>query len=240
VLISLDIQQSFETTVDRLVRSFDEISQRELAKNIKYSEEECETLEISAKELASLDTWGAYSNAAEYLWCAASITAGVSLLTLGPNPYAILLISSGVLGMGKRLVADTIGWEAVVGCLVESAEEQKRIATEIEWGLTAVEMGTALAGGIGAAGASLDTAKGVVQGIQYVSAAAGMTTQLGTSYTEWKHSSTQETLKRLNAFIEMCRIRVSDQASQAKMWGETSIELEEAILNVISAVEVHN
>ncbi len=141
----LGLHTQVEETVAKELVVFKAQTKVDLAEIERLQKEKDEVLQKYAVDAASKDNWTVLGNVAQYLVAGTSVAVGITL-----GGWGYMLVASGVAGLGYRIVRDTVGWNSIVAWLTQSIETQKKLVHRIEMGFLAVELGTGLAGGMGA------------------------------------------------------------------------------------------
>jgi hypothetical protein len=119
------------------------------------------------KESNSRGTWDTLFTISQYLISAGAIVVGATMVGLP----AALLIASGVIGIGNRVLQDTNLLKSAVEWYTKSAELQRKITQNIEMGAFILQMGLGLAGGF-AAGIGAEYARNIALGLNLFGAGA--------------------------------------------------------------------
>lgn len=136
----LEVHQGIEGVVSKEIIVFKKQSQNDMAQIEKLEKQREEALRRNAEDSASQGRWSVLGHVAQYLASGASIAVGMSM---GPTGWGALLIGSGVVGIGNRVVQDTVGWQTMASWFTKSVENQKRLANQIEMGIFAVDLAPA-------------------------------------------------------------------------------------------------
>ncbi len=244
----LDIHQGIEGAVSKELTVFKKQSSSDLATIDRLEKEREEALRKNAEDAASRSRWNVLNTVAQYIASGASIAVGASL---GPTGWGGLLITSGVVGLGNRVVQDTVGWQTMASWFTASVENQKRLAARIEMGIFAVELGTGLAGGLGAAytGAfsalaadtgRLAAARKMKETLATSSSAMQLTAQFGKTTSDKRMSDLQSRMRFLDAHAERIRMEMTSQATDARSMIDTALAVGQELHKAIAASEVHD
>jgi hypothetical protein len=241
----LDLHHGVEKAVSKELGIFKTQSTIDLAQIEKLEKEKEETIKKNIEETASRNNWGVLSTVAQYLTPSASIAVGVSLGT----GWGSFLIASGVAGLSNRIVRDTVGWQTVASWFTQSVENQKRLVRGIEMGFLAVEMGTGLAGGFGAAlsgsfskmaadATRLTAAKKISSTLQAAGTGLKVTSQLGKTFFDQKINDLQGRMRLLDAQAERIRMEMNQQVTDVRGMIDTAQEIGREMHKAVAASEV--
>lgn len=243
----LDLHAKLERLVSKELTIFKSQSKEDLATIERLEKEREEALRRNAEEAAKRNNWNVLGTLSQYLGSGSAIAVGMSL----SSPLGALLVTSGVLGLGDRVIRDTIGWEKVAGWFTSSVENQKRLAQKIEMGFLYVELGTGLSGGLGAAytgafsamAANMDrlaAAKKASVTIQTTGAWMKTTSQLGKSFQEKRMSDLQAKMKQLDAYAERIRMEMASQVTETRNMIDAAHLMGQEMHKSIIASEIHD
>lgn len=243
----LDLHQGVEKTLSKELGQFKTQSTMDLNAIEKLEKEKEETIKKNIEETAARNNWGVLGTVAQYLTSSSSIAIGVSL----GSGWGPLFIASGVAGLGNRIVRDTVGWQTVASWFTQSVENQKRLVRGIEMGFLAVEMGTGLAGGFGAALSgsfskmaadvtNLTAAKKISSTIQAAGTGLKVTSQLGKTFFDQKVNDLQGRLRLLDAQAERIRMEMNQQVTDVRGMIDTAQEIGREMHKAIAASEIQD
>lgn len=103
-----------------------------------------DTLRKYAEETAARHSWSVLATVAQYIASSSAIFLGIR--TGGWAGSA--LIASGTLGLGSKVIHDTIGWKSVAAWFSKNQEIQKSLEAKIEMGAFHLALGLGLVGGM--------------------------------------------------------------------------------------------
>lgn len=244
----LDLHQGVEGVVSKELIVFKTQSKNDLAQIEKLEAKKNEELRRHAEDTASRNHWTVLGNVAQYLAAGTSIAVGISL---GATAWGPLLVASGVVGLGNRVVRDTVGWQSVTAWFSKSVETQKKLVQQIEMGFLYIELGTGLFGGIGASAAGafsamaadtsrLIAAKKLSATIQATGVGMKMTAQLGRSFSDKRISDLQVRMRILDTEAEKIRMEMTSQATDARNMIDTALSVGQELHKAIAASEIHD
>lgn len=142
----LAVHDETERLTSKKAQIFDlEISQTQ-ADITRLADEKQEALLREAEAVKARATYSTLSNVAQYVTYVGIITVGAAI---GGIPGGIM-IASGIVGVGNRVIHDTHLLQAGVEWYTKSEELQKQITHNIEMGAFVLQMGLGLAGGFAA------------------------------------------------------------------------------------------
>jgi|GEM_PF-2023451 len=241
----LDLHRGVEEVASKELVLFKTQSEQDLAEIERLEKEKNEALRKNAEETASRTPWSILGQVSQYLASGASIAVGASMGGLGS-----LLVVSGVAGLGNRVIRDTIGWQSVAGWVSKSVENQKQLVQRIEMGFLFVELGTGLAGGLGAcvtgsysalANVSrLNNARKMVGVIQTTSSFMNTTSKLGQDCVNKRLSDLQVHIRFLDVKAEEIRMQMSREASSARNTIDMAQSVGQEMHKAIAASEIHD
>jgi hypothetical protein len=241
----LDLHTKVEGAASKELVLFKTQSQQDLAAIEKLEKEKNEALRKNAEETASRTPWSVLGQVSQYLASGASIVVGASMGGVGS-----LLVVSGVAGLGNRVIKDTVGWQSVASWFSKSVENQKQLVQRIEMGFLVVELGTGLAGGLGACvtgsysalanTSRLNNARKMVGMIQTTSSFMNSTSKLGQDMVNKRISDLQTHMRRLDVHAEEIRMQMSREASSARNMIEMAESVGKEMHKAIAASEIHD
>lgn len=144
-----------EREMNRLIKIEGALLDKEIRSDLDRIEElnrkKIELLRQRAHELESKAKWSAWQTVTQYVASATSIVTGFGCLATGAGTTAgMFLIASGGLGLVNRIGADVGAWEFITGYFTETRQAQIRLAERVEFGFSALSVGLAITGSIGA------------------------------------------------------------------------------------------
>lgn len=243
----LDLHYRVEGAVSKELVVFKAQAKIDLAEIEKLEKEKDDALRKNAEDAASRSNWSVLGNVAQYLAAGTSIAVGLSI---GPAGWGSWLIASGAVGLGNRIVRDTVGWQSVSAWFTKSVETQKRLVQRIELGFLAIELGTGLAGGLGSAAAGsfsaianaprLDNARKLVGTLHMTSSAMTSTSKLGRAFTEKRLSDLQAKMRLLDARAEQIRMEMHQQVTTARDMIDTAQSVGKEMHKAIASSEIQD
>lgn len=241
----LYLHQKVEDTVAKELIVFKAQSKTDVAEIERLQKEKDEALQKYAADAASRNNWTVLGNIAQYLVAGTSIAVGITL-----GGWGSMLVASGVAGLGYRVVRDTVGWQSVAAWLTKSVETQKKLVHQIEMGFLTVELGTGLAGGVGACwtgsfsviskASRLDNARKLVGGLQGVGSMVKTTSQLGRAFVDKRVNDVQAQIRMLEAHAERIRTDMRQEIAHARNMIDTAQAVGRNMVEAISASEIHS
>lgn len=241
----LYLHQKVEDTVAKELIVFKAQSKTDVAEIERLQKAKDEALQKYAADAASRNNWTVLGNIAQYLVAGTSIAVGITL-----GGWGTMLVASGVAGLGYRVIRDTVGWESVAAWLSKSVETQKKLVHQIEMGFLTVELGTGLAGGVGACWAGsfsviakasrLDNARKLVGGLQGVGSMVKTTSQLGRAFVDKRVNDVQAEIRVLDAHAERIRTEMRQEIAHARNMIDTAQAVGRNMQEAISASEIHS
>ena len=243
----LDLHREVEGAVTKELSIFKTQSNSDLKAIENLEKEKSEALRKNAEDAASRNNWSVIGNIAQYLTASSSIAIGASL----SGGWGSLLIASGVVGLGNRVVRDTVGWQTVASWFTKSVENQKRLVQQIEMGFLAVELGTGLAGGLGACATGsfsaiaaditrLGAAKKISSTLQAAGIGFKLTSQFSKTFFDQKVNDLQVRMRVLDAQAERVRMEMNQQVTGARGMIDTAQEIGREMHKAIAASEIQD
>jgi len=244
----LELHEQVEGAVVKELRIFRTQTNLDLASIERLEKERDEALRRQAEDAASRNNWTVLGNVAQYLAAGTSIAVGLSL---GPTGWGALLLASGVVGLGNRVVRDTVGWQTVASWFTKSVENQKRVAQRLEMGFLCVELGTGLFGGFGAAAngafsalaadaTRLGAARKLSATIQTASVGLKVSSQLGRTIADKRMTDLMARMRVLDAYAERIRMEMTREVGDARSFIDTAQAVGLELRKAIAASEVHD
>jgi len=241
------IQKGVEEMAEKQIRLFEIDLKHETTAIENLEKQKEEAFRKNVEEADKRQSWNILATVSEYI-------AGTSAIFVGAATggwAGAALIASGSLGLGNRIIQDTVGWETLAAQVVKNNEElQKSLAQKIEIGAFHLSLGLGLAGGIGAhrAGAfalsqgagfySIDTLKKTGEILTASSKIAGSVGQVGESYATNKIEHLRADVKLIDAETTLKRQNTTELCNEAANVLDTVQSITEANKKMIKESEL--
>lgn len=218
----LSLQTGVEDTLKRQIDVFRVDSARETKSLEALEEEKTRVLLKHAEEVAAKNSWSVLATVSQYIAGSSAIFMGIA----SGGWAGVALIASGSLGLGNRVIHDTVGWQAVAAWFTRNEALQKSLAHKIEMGSFYLSLGLGLAGGMWAyhAGTLAMTQGASVYAVaadkigKVVGAAttvSGTVANFGESYASKQAENLRADMKIIEAEITLKNHDASDLCSDA-------------------------
>ncbi|HSX37872.1 MAG TPA: hypothetical protein VLE95_03480 [Chlamydiales bacterium] len=243
----LEMHGQVEKVMAKEAAFFKKQTDIDLAQIAQLEKEKEEAFRKHVAESASKDNWSVLGSVAQYLAAGTSIALGLTLT----SGWGTLLLASGLLGLGNKVVNDTIGWQSIASWFTKSIEMQKKLAQQIETGFLYLELGTGLCGGIGASANGIfsaaasnvtrfEAAKKALNITQISSTGVTFTTQMGKTFVEKRMNDLSAKMKTLDTLAELIRMEMGEQVTRVQNLIEMSEAFVQELHKAIIASEIQD
>ena len=246
----ISMHQGVERVVSRDIELFKEHSAQDRATLDRLEQEKNDAIRKYAQDTAARDTWSVWATVAQMMASGASIVSGVAIVSNAPLAAAVL-IASGAIGLGNRVMQDTGGWQKIANWWSHSIDDQRKTAERLQMYTAYTSLGVGLAGGVfslsngalSAAAAEITkttAASKLLSAIQYGGTTLNASFQLGRSFTDKRMSDLQEKMLRIDLQMENTRMDVSQQTLDAKNLIETDQAIATELQKAIAQSEIQD
>lgn len=247
------VQNKLENTICKEVKIFKTESHQTLQQIEKLENEKAKAVQQYTQETASSIPWSALANVTKYVAAATSITTGASIVTLGGPATWIgsILLVSGITGMTKNIVQDTVGFKQLVSYFTNSIELQQKVSRDINKWACYTELGTGLVGAVGGCFngtfstlATSETARRaitkVTQAMNLGNAVMNKTFELKQHLSDKGRNDVQVFLKRSNNQAQERQMELNQATSQVAANILTAQTINNALQDITSKTEIQD
>lgn len=241
----LRAHKDLEAIADKQTRVFETQVKHDLAEIDRLEAEKLEKLRKHSEAVKSEKTWGVLSTVAQYLMAGTAIVLGAAVLAAAPWAGGLML-ASGALALGGRVMHDKGTFQAIAACFTKSAELQKKIATGIEMGMLFLSLGFGLGGGAWAHSLGVLSAANNAANIQKVAVGIGLGASLGKGTGDLGIAFTNKRKSHLEADLQITETKrnelyqnMSQYAKDVQKFVDSTGDIGDEIKQAISVSTVH-